>query len=220
MDLLIPPAALLTLILCSICAAQFINRPFSQAKTPMWKPLAVPKQLRKTYVRSVARDIFDPRLYHQLLEPRNIKLTNYNDTLYYFPIQIGTPGQKFNMAISTNYAAAWVPSVHSASRHALSYPHRRYDNASSSTFMASGMRSRYAQGYWSLDNFIVADIEVQNQSFVEGIRQTNVFKNTDVDGIFGLMPPGVAQVKRPTVFQNMFWQGYLPATAFSLFLNR
>ncbi|GFO24900.1 cathepsin d [Plakobranchus ocellatus] len=234
MNLPVPQAALLVLILCSICAAEFINMPVPQSKTPMWKPLAAPRQPRKMNVPSAPQNISTSDRYNRPPRPkrrllrrcvaRNIKLTNYNDTLYYFPVGIGTPRQKFNMAIYTSYAGTWVPSVHCTSSYALSHPYRRYDNASSSTYIANGEKFGYfyenAQGYWSQDSFTVADMEVKNQSFGEVIIESNKFKDTNIDGVFGLMPRGDAQIREPSVFENMFRQGHLPAPVFSLFLNR
>ncbi|GFO43695.1 cathepsin d [Plakobranchus ocellatus] len=68
---------------------------------------------------------------------RDLKLSNFKDSIYYGPITIGTPGQTFNVLLDTGSPVTWVPSTYVPSK--FSYQkHRRYNNASSSTYTNNG----------------------------------------------------------------------------------
>ncbi|GFO33076.1 cathepsin d-like aspartic protease, partial [Plakobranchus ocellatus] len=103
------------------------------------------------------------------------------------------------------------------------YPYRRYNNASSSTYIANGKKFREYfdanQGYWSQDRVTVAGLTVKNQFFGEVLLTYDLFKYMNIDGVFGLMPTGSAADEGPTVFENMISQCLLPVPAFSLYLN-
>ncbi|GFO24877.1 cathepsin d [Plakobranchus ocellatus] len=156
----------------------------------------------------------------QRIREGSVKLTNYKDKIYHLPIEIGTPGQKFNMAISTSYPAMWVKSLNRSSSH----PYRGYNNTSSRTYIENGKTFgsyfEANQGYWSQDDVTVAGLTVKNQVFGEAVLTDDTFKNTDIDGVFGLVPPGSSADEGPTVFENMISQDRLPIPAFSLYLNR
>ncbi|GFO45650.1 cathepsin d [Plakobranchus ocellatus] len=250
------PAAVPVLTLISFYAAHAINNPVSQTKKPELKPKPVPKQESKpgSLPQSVpSQKQFFPRhspYYEQLLErpPRPLrplrpfqrsmqdyrlkpltidaKLTNYYDKVYYCPIEIGTPGQKFNMAIYTGYTATWVSSIHCPPDYALCNLCRRYNNASSSTYRANGktfgafLETGQVEGFWSQDRLTVAGLKVRNQSFAEAVLEPNMFKDMNIDGVLGLRPCEDAEGEELTVMDNMVRQGLLQAPIFSLFLNR
>ncbi|GFO11821.1 cathepsin d, partial [Plakobranchus ocellatus] len=102
-------------------------------------------------------------------------------------------------------------------------PCRRYNNALSSTYVANGKEFgaffEACEGYWSQDSVTVAGLTVENQLFGEAVKTDNIFKDMDIDGVFGLMPVGSDGDEGPTVFENMISQRRLPIPAFSLYLN-
>ncbi|GFO45653.1 cathepsin d [Plakobranchus ocellatus] len=164
----------------------------------------------------------------RLLEPtaRDVKLTNYNDKVYFCLIEIGTPGQKFNMAVYTGHPITWVPSIHSAHYFDISHNYKRYSHASSSTYFAKSTKflaiydTAQVEGHWSVDILTVAGLEVIYQSFGEADLKHKVFENMNIDGVLGLGPRNISGRIEPTVFENLVSQGLLPAPVFSLYLNR
>ncbi|GFO02162.1 cathepsin d (lysosomal aspartyl protease) [Plakobranchus ocellatus] len=245
----------LALTLIPVCAAHVINIPVSQTIKTSWNPTGILRQTWKASLeplpqsaRSQTRSgpkrskpsvqlLSRPALPSELSQRpssdrfsrpiiRDVKLTNYNNEIYYCTIELGTPGQKFDLAIHTSYPAMWVPSVHSPDDYSLSHFHRRYNNASSRTYQPkvkmfnAFFETRLLGGYWSQDTLTVAGLEVKNQTFGEVIVEPNMLEDMIFDGIFGLKPRGVAECAGPTVFENMVWQQLLPDRVFSLFLNR
>ncbi|GFO24895.1 cathepsin d [Plakobranchus ocellatus] len=224
-------AAALALALISVCAANLINVPLSQDRRSLWNFKA--GVLRRPWKFNVQR-LSHPVRPKQSRRPKqppqasqpfpddhiagSVKLTNYKNKVYHLPIEIGTPGQKFNMALHTSYSAMWVPSAH------YPFSHRRYNNASSSTYIATGKHfGEYLeakQGYWSQDSVTVAGATVRNQTFGEVQSAYDLFKDMDIDGVFGLMPIHSDGDEGPTVLENMIIQRRLPIPSFSLYLNR
>ncbi|GFO24888.1 cathepsin d [Plakobranchus ocellatus] len=238
-------AAALSLVLISVSAAHLINTysiPVSQVRWPLWNSKAgvlrppwksniqhlsqtvrprtqsLPRQLRRSQ-QSVRAKMSIPKR-----APRrragSVKLTNYKDKVYHLPIEIGTPGQQFNMALYTSYTAMWVKSLNCSSSH----PHRRYNSTFSRTYVANGEEfGQYFEtnrGFWSQDDVTVAGLAVRNQSFGELVVADDTFKDMDIDGVFGLVPTGAGGDEGPTVFENMISQLRVPISAFSLYLNR
>ncbi|GFN84957.1 cathepsin d [Plakobranchus ocellatus] len=153
--------------------------------------------------------------------PRDIKLTNFYDILYYGPIGIGTPEQRFNVTFNTVSPATWVPSVHSKpDNNDCNY--KTYNNQTSSSYMPNdvGFEDSYGQvevaGYRSQEDIHVAGVTARNEIFGEAIVNSNFFEGTTNDGVFGL---GFSNAE-PTLFDNMFYQRLLPAPIFSFYLNR
>ncbi|GFO45652.1 cathepsin d [Plakobranchus ocellatus] len=294
------PAVVLVITLISFYAAHAINIPVFQANKPKWNPKPVPKQqsnhgpLPKS-VRLQKQFFLRQSQHRQLLErpsrpfqrsmqdyrmnilARDVKLTNYYDKVYHCPVEIGTPGQKFNLAIYTGYPATWIPSIHCPSDYAhcnewpdniicvkvyhcaveigtpgqkfnlaiyTGYPatwipsihcpsdyahcnpYRRFNNASSSTYHANGktfdafFETGHVEGYWSQDSLKVADLKVRKQSFGEAVLEHNMFKDMNIDGVLGLRSRDDSEGEELTVMDNMVRQGLLQAPIFSLFLNR
>ncbi|GFO45660.1 cathepsin d-like aspartic protease [Plakobranchus ocellatus] len=243
----------LALTLIFICPAYMINSPALLAKTQQWNPKSVPKQpLRpsKQHLRMSGRPLKNSlsslsRRVQRWLKlskepsrplqssmpehrldpiPKDIALKNYNNKVYHFPIEIGSPGQRFNMAIYTGSSPTWVPSIHCRFDVAVNHQYRRYNNDSSNTYRENGKKFQavyeggHVEGYWSNDIFTVAGLKVQYQTFGEVIIEPDLFPGINVDGIFGL---GFrSDDEGPNVFDNMVIQRLLPASVFSLYLNR
>ncbi|GFO45657.1 cathepsin d [Plakobranchus ocellatus] len=249
----LPLAAVLAFTLISLCVAQGKKIPLSQGKRSDWKP---PGAVRRPWTASLQQpwplpirprqQLFpkQPRPFEKPVQPdkplqapkedygvtslaRDVKLTNYKDKVYHCQVEIGTPGQKFNMAIHTGYPASWIPSVHCPPEYTLSsHYYRRYNNASSSTYRANGKEftalyeDGEVEGYWSQDTLKVAGLKVRNQSFGEAVLEPNMFKDMNIDGVLGLRPRAAFEGEELTVMDNMVRQKLLPAPVFSLYLNR
>ncbi|GFO02158.1 cathepsin d [Plakobranchus ocellatus] len=251
----LPSAIALALTLIPVSAAHVISFPVSQANRVAWNPSGVVRQSwkaglqtmpqstrpkkqslpkrSKPSVQLLPRPELPPKDFQRPIDnsfltniTRDLKLTNYYDKVYYCSIALGTPGQKFNMAIFTNSPAMWVPSVHHTNDNALSHPHQRFDNAYSVTHRAMGKmftafhEDRLVGGYWSQDTLSVAGMRVKNQAFGAAIVDSDIFEDTIIDGVLGLRPRDVGEGVGPNVFENMMMRKLLPAPVFSLFLNR
>ncbi|GFN84955.1 cathepsin d [Plakobranchus ocellatus] len=152
-------------------------------------------------------------------KPRDIKLTNLNDVLFYGSIGIGTPEQRFNVTFSTASPTTWVPSIHSKPKDSEL---TTYNNQTSSTYIPNGVgfQASYGEGevagYRSQDNLNIAGLTARNQIFGEAIVASDFFRGTPNQGVLGL---GFSDAE-PTVFDNLADQGLLPAAVFSFYLSK
>ncbi|GFO24871.1 pepsin a [Plakobranchus ocellatus] len=126
--------AVLVIALTSVCVAHLISIRVPQVRKPIWnsiagiprpqwksniKRLSLPvKPLKQSLLRQSRRTqqpVRAERPFPKRTQRRmagSVKLTNHKDKVYHLPIEIGTPGQKFNMALHTSYPAMWVTSDH------------------------------------------------------------------------------------------------------------
>ncbi|GFN84967.1 cathepsin d [Plakobranchus ocellatus] len=158
--------------------------------------------------------------------PRDVKLTNHQDRVYYGLVTIGTPEQRFNVTFDTGSSIMWVPSIHCPAQYITCHHFKRYNNVSSSTYEENGKvfavlyEVGQVAGYWSQDHVRVAGVTVKSQAFGEAIIEPDLFRGVLNDGILGLGFRNIAEDEEPTVFDNMISQGLLPAPVFSFYLNR
>ncbi|GFN84850.1 cathepsin d [Plakobranchus ocellatus] len=232
----LPAAVVLLLTLVSICTAHVISRPFSPARTLPGEHRSVRTQSvpsRPSRVRFQRPMQTSSKSYKQPFRDfrinaitRDIKLENYHNNLYYGPITIGTPEQKFNVVFDTGSPLTWVPSIHCPPEQPYCRVLQRYNNESSSTYKAHGKPFEVSydmgqvSGYCSQDNVGIAGARVYNQTFGEAIVEPTMFDDTLNDGILGLGFSNIDVGEEPTVFDNAVSQGLLPAPVFSFYLNR
>ncbi|GFN84941.1 cathepsin d [Plakobranchus ocellatus] len=235
-----PAALFFVLTLVSVCEAHSSGFPISQAKRPVWQSTNFAKRLwpfrrlSKPVHRAKQRPVqslFQPSQstkqdFRQKPTGRDVKLTNYLDNLYSFPITIGTPGQKFNVTFDTSSSITWVPSIRSPLAKSRKHKYNRYKDELSSTHASNFKRfdvlydSGRATGYLSEDRLTIAGLTIKRQSFGEALFEPNLFKGTTNDGILGLGLSYIDRKEEPSVFDNMVSQGLLEAPVFSIYLNR
>ncbi|GFN84945.1 cathepsin d-like aspartic protease [Plakobranchus ocellatus] len=147
-----------------------------------------------------------------------------NSKLYSCPISIGTPGQKFNVALDTSSSMTWVPSILAPLKYRRTHKYRRYKDLFSTTHTTNHKHfdviddSGRVTGYLSEDRLTIAGLTIKNQSFGEALLEPNLFRGTTNDGILGL---GFSNLEEePSVFDNMVSQRLVTAPVFSVYLNR
>jgi len=154
-------------------------------------------------------------------------LTNYMDASYYGPIQIGTPGQTFNVIFDTGSSNLWVPSITCKITELACRSHNRYDSKESSTAVANGTHFEIQYGTGSMEGFVsqdtvcVQDVCVKDQLFAEATHEADwIFLNAKFDGILGMGFTSLSNNGIPTPFDMMVEQGLVEEPKFSFWLNR
>merc|ERR1719340_107988 len=120
-------------------------------------------------------------------------LMNYLDAQYYGPIDLGTPGQTFNVVFDTGSSNLWVPSKKCPIWEIACRLHNRYDSSKSSTYKENG-----------------TDFEIQY-----GSGSMSGFLSSDTCCVAGVSVKGVTPV-----FNTMIEQGVVDSPVFSFWLNR
>ncbi|GFO20565.1 cathepsin d [Plakobranchus ocellatus] len=152
----------------------------------------------------------------------HIELENFENSLYYGPITVGTPGQKLNVVFDTGSSDMWIVS----NLCPTSGTHRTFNNDSSRTYKNRDLPFIFnyhpgrVTGQWSQDNVWLAGATVRNQMFGLATENYQMYEDLDVDGIVGLGFLNVFDDNEPNLFSNMVEQKLLQAPVFSFYLNR
>merc|ERR1712168_1339691 len=155
------------------------------------------------------------------------KITNYMDAQYYGEIEIGTPGQKFNVIFDTGSSNLWIPSKKCGFLNIACRTHNQYDSTKSSTYIADGADFSIAYGTGAMKGFVsgdkvcVAGTCVKEQKFAEATKEPGLaFIAAKFDGILGMGFSKISVNHLPTVFDNMVAEGVVEDSVFSFWLNR
>lgn len=158
---------------------------------------------------------------------KNVSLTLENEySMYVAEIEIGTPGQKVEVAVDTGSSDLWVPAAGTQSDYGT------YNNSKSLTYQKykDGFHVSYgdgtgAQGDWATETVQFGNIKVENLTFGDATQQTAG------SGILGIGLKGNEASKRRAysssssgfTYDNYPYQlknqGIIKRVAYSLYLN-
>eukprot|EP00301_Raphidiophrys_heterophryoidea_P012996 c20328_g1_i1.p1 GENE.c20328_g1_i1~~c20328_g1_i1.p1 ORF type:complete len:398 (+),score=86.19 c20328_g1_i1:1-1194(+) len=153
-----------------------------------------------------------------------VVINDYENAQYYGPIQVGTPGQSFNVIFDTGSSNLWVPGAKCTDCGS----HKKYVSSQSSTYVANGTvfnieyGSGPVSGFISQDSVTIGDITVQNQQFAEitDVKGLGIgYTMGKFDGILGLAFPSISVDDILPPLENMYQQGLIGDNIFSFALG-
>lgn len=147
-------------------------------------------------------------------------LRNFQDTLYFGTLGIGTPPQRFNVVFDTGSANLWVPGLGCNARSCGRRP--RYNSSASSTCERTEQALGIRFGTGEIEGRIVRDsvsfhgLRVARQAFLE-VREERSFPFEDYpfDGLVGLALPALAAENTLPFFDSVMMQRLLPRNQFA-----
>jgi len=155
----------------------------------------------------------------------SIVINDYQNAQYYGQIELGTPGQSFNVIFDTGSSNLWVASSQCDSSCGL---HSRYRSALSLTYIADGTPfnitygSGPVGGFDSIDNLATGGLKVTKQTFTEVTDASGLgaaFLIGKFDGILGLAWPSLSVNGITPVMQNLISQKAIANGEFAFFLG-
>ncbi|KAL7930041.1 putative aspartic endopeptidase [Trichoderma chlorosporum] len=156
-------------------------------------------------------------------------LNNITGGGYYAQFSVGTPPQKLSFLLDTGSSDTWVNSVTadlctqpSVQQSVGEYCSKQFNPKQSSSYKGSTedfdikyLDGRRIQGTYFQDTLTIDNAVVKGQQL--GLALVSV-RGTGIMGL-GLQGNEAADVKYPTVIDNMVSQKVIPVPAFSLYLN-
>ena len=147
-------------------------------------------------------------------------LRNFQDTLYFGTLGIGTPSQRFSVIFDSGSANLWVPGVGCTSEHCGRRP--RFNATASSTCEPSetGLAIRFGtgeiEGRLVHDTVVFHSLHVRQQALLE-VREERSFPFEDYpfDGLVGLALPALAANGTSPFFDSIMRQKLLPRNQFA-----
>jgi len=154
----------------------------------------------------------------------SIKLKDYMNTQYYGPIEVGTPGQKFDVVFDTGSGNLWVYGHESCTAEdpSVCEEHASYLQTSSTSFkpFPHELTVNYGGGtircHLGQDKITIGELVIDHQHFGQTFYARGKFGKSD--GIVGLAFPPLAAEGTVPFFDNLVKQGVVKDPIFSFYL--
>ena len=104
----------------------------------------------------------------------------YSKNYYTIPLEVGTPGEEYEVQVDTSTATSWIPS--SRCKNCI-MSHRLYDPEDSRTSSPTDIKIELededgnVEGYQTADNIQLGSYKLKQFSFVEVTKVANNFKD-------------------------------------------
>jgi len=154
-----------------------------------------------------------------------VVINDFNNAQYYGPVEVGTPGQTFNVIFDSGSSNLWVPGVSCGENCGL---HPLYDSSKSSTYRQNGTKFEIMYGSGPVSGFLSDDdvtwggLVVKQQRFAEVNVVSGLGLAYEVghfDGILGMAFQTISVDGIPTVYDNLVRQGAVNSTQFAFYLS-
>lgn len=171
-------------------------------------PFSVPLKREKSLVEGVRSRKTMPNVRNIGADP--VIVHDFMGVQFYMPIQLGTPGQTFQVIPDTGSSNLWVPALQCPIDSCFLHP--RYDPDFSFTYVANGTKfsilygSGPCSGFFSTDTVTVGDLQATSQSFAEITNASGLgaaFLIGKWSGIMGLAWPRISVDGQVPVFYNL-----------------
>jgi hypothetical protein len=145
------------------------------------------------------------------------------DLEYFGEIQLGTPGQKFEINFDTGSSNLWVPDSTCSN---CGENKNRFQSKRSHTYQANGTKlsitygSGAVEGFLGFDTLKVAGKSVKNQGFIQVTNETDSVRSDPGDGIFGLGYAAISEGNVTPPVQLLFQQRMIKRPLFSVYLTQ
>lgn len=133
-------------------SASLVKIPLKKNKSAFWNMIADVKSSLATKYMSLYAGPQSKSPYNSRDKEGRVPLKNYSDAQYYGTIQLGTPGQSFDVIFDTGSANLWVPSKHCSS--IACFLHNKYNAEESSTYQANGTKYAILYGSGAVEGYI------------------------------------------------------------------
>uniref|UniRef100_A0A7I4YHB3 Peptidase A1 domain-containing protein n=1 Tax=Haemonchus contortus TaxID=6289 RepID=A0A7I4YHB3_HAECO len=158
-------------------------------------------------------------------------LSDYMNTQYYGPIQIGTPPQTFRVQFDTGSSNLWVPCANCPYYNTACQNHRQFYCQSSSTCYQTYQPLTVHYGTGSMQGYVNYDrvcfgtnqefCTNNQQGFTCAMLESKEFVNAPYDGILGMAWQSIAENGiSPPMNQIFANQQVCPVALFSFWMNR
>ena len=155
----------------------------------------------------------------------SVMLHNWENSMYYGTVDVGTPPQKFNVLYDTGSSNTWIFGSSCHTKTCMS--HNRFDHSKSKTYMEEGTEIRVRYGSGAIHSRLGKDIfDVGNnvkvvQTFGEVFQESGrAFAVSKIDGIIGLAFPVMSPTGANPLFDSMVQSNVVHEKIFSIYLSR